>query len=115
MAKATLGAGNVEIELDGQTVVLKPTLRAAQTISRQSGGILGAVERIGKFDLDTMIQVVTLGLNATGKEAQTIPDKVWETGMTELVAPVTKFLSILANGGRPVDEDGGEGDGDPQN
>jgi hypothetical protein len=114
MTKPSLGAGNVEIELDGETVVLKPTLRAAQTISRQNGGILGAVDRVSKFDLDTLTQVVALGLNATGKDAETIPDKVWSTGMTDLVGPVTRYLSILANGGRPVKAGGGEEDADPR-
>lgn len=110
--KAKIGAGNVEIELDGETVTLKPTLRAAQTISRQAGGIMAAVERIGKFDLDVLTQVVALGL---GREPKDVADAVWRTGMADLSAPVINFLSVLANGGRPIQQDeGGEGADDPQ-
>jgi hypothetical protein len=113
-SKAQIGAGIVSIELDGDDVVLRPSLQAAQTISRQSGGISAAVAAVGRFDFDVIVSVVTLGLGVTGKDAKAIPEKVWRTGLTDLVGPVTKFLTIIANGGRPIDGDGGEEDGDPQ-
>lgn len=114
MAKATLGAGNVDITLDGEPAVLRPSLQAAQSISRQNGGISGAVRAVGQFDFDAIVSVVTLGLGVTGAEAKEIPNKVWKTGLTELVGPVSSFLTILANGGRPISSGGEEGE-DPQN
>lgn len=114
-SKAALGAGNVDIELAGEKVTLRPSLAAAQAISRQSGGISAAVAAVGGFDLDMIVSVVTLGLGVTGAEAKAIPDKVWRTGLTDLVGPVTKYLTIIANGGRPVDDAGGEEGADPQN
>ena len=113
MTKAKLGAGDVEMELDGETVTLRPTLKAARAISSQAGGISGAVEAVGKLDLDAVIGIVTLGLGLTGQEAREIPEKVWRTGLTELVDPVLQYLMILANGGRPI-EDGGEEEADPR-
>lgn len=112
MSKPTLGAGNVEIELDGETVVLRPSLMAAQAISRQSGGISSAVRAVGNYDFDVIVSVVALGLGATGQDAKSIPEKVWRTGLTDLVGPVSTYLTIIANGGRPMS--GGEGEGDPQ-
>lgn len=100
------GAGNVEISLDGENVMLKPSLNACQAISRQSGGMSAAVAAVGRFDFDLIVSVVTLGLAATGDAAKSMPDKVWRTGLTDLVGPVTKYLMIIANGGRPVDENG---------
>lgn len=103
MADTTLGAGNVDITLDGEAVTLRPTLRAAQTISKQAGGILAAVQAVGRFDFDTVVSVVALGLNkTTPRDQQDIAEKVYETGLSDLVEPVTNFLAILANGGRPV-------------
>ncbi len=113
MTNTHIGAGNVEIELDGEKMVLRPTLKAAQAISRQAGGIMGAISAIGKFDIDVMSNVVALGLGLEGKDARAIPEKVYATGMMELSGPVTQFLSNLSNGGRPLS--GGEGDEDPQN
>ncbi|MBU1306329.1 MAG: hypothetical protein KKF33_12535 [Alphaproteobacteria bacterium] len=110
MTKAKIGAGNVAIVLDGEDVVLRPNLKAAQTISRQKGGIMAAVDAVGKFDFDTIAAVITLGLGVEGKEARDIPEKVYSTGMADLVAPVINYLSILANGGRPVSDDADGGD-----
>lgn len=114
MSKTHIGAGNVEIELDGEIVTLRPTLKAAQNISRAKGGIMAAVEAVGRFDFDVMVTVIALGIGAEGKEARELPDKVWSTGMADLVQPVINFLTILANGGRPVQDNGGEGDADPR-
>lgn len=117
MNKAKLGAGNVEVELWGEIVTLRPTLRAAQTLSKQNGGLMAAVQAVGRFDLEVMTSVIALGLNVTApREVNDLAERVWSTGMAELVEPVSRFLTILANGGRPVDEktDGGEGEVDPQ-
>lgn len=112
MSKATLGAGNVAITLDGEDVVLRPTLKAAQTISRQTGGIIGAIEAVSRFDFDVLASVIALGLDRPVKD---VVDDVWRTGVSELAPRAIKFLGILANGGRPVDkEQGGEEEGDPR-
>jgi hypothetical protein len=106
---ARLGAGNVEIELDGEKVTLKPSLRVAQTISRNASGISGAMDAVNRFDFDMVVGVIALGLNISGREADALPAKVYETGMTNLVGPVSRFLAIVANGGRePSLTDGGE-------
>lgn len=105
MSKAQLGAGNVEIELDGEKVVLRPTLRAAQAISRQEGGIMAAVQALSKLDIDALTGVIAFGL---GKEPKDVADAVWRTGAADLTPPAARFLTILANGGRPSDSKGGE-------
>lgn len=110
MAKPSIGAGNVAITLDDEEVVLKPTLKAAQAISRQNGGIMSAVERVTRFDLEAITSVVALGL---GREAKDVAEAVWRTGCSTLAPHVIKYLGMLANGGRPAD--GGEGDADPRN
>lgn len=112
--KARLGAGNVSIELDGRTVILKPTLRAAQTISRQKGGIVGAIEMVSRLDFDTIVQVVSLGSSASDRDAKDLPDRVFEAGITTLSGPIIRYLSMLANGGRPQTTGGSEGASDPQ-
>ena len=114
MAKNHIGAGNVAIELDGETVVLRPNLKAAQNISRAKGGIMAAVEAVGRFDFDVIVNVIGLGLGVEGKEARELPERVYTTGLADLVGPVITYLTTLANGGRPVQETGGEGTEDPQ-
>lgn len=107
MTKATLGAGNVTITLVDEEVILRPTLRACQTISKQAGGIMSAVNAVGRFDIEVMTAVIALGLDIRKPaEVNELAEKVYTTGMADLVEPVTQYLSILANGGRPVS--GGE-------
>jgi hypothetical protein len=114
MTKTSIGAGNVTITLDGEEAVLRPSLKAAQTISKQSGGIIAAVQAVGRFDFETIVAVIALGLGVSqARDVQSLAEKVYATGITDLVEPVTRFLTIVANGGRPV-EVGGEGPQDPQ-
>lgn len=110
MGKASIGAGNVSITLDDEEVVLRPTLRAAQTLSRQADGLMGAIERVSRFDLDTITSVVALGLDKPTKD---VADAVWRTGVSDLAPAAIRFLGILANGGRPSDGSGGEEKADP--
>jgi hypothetical protein len=111
----SIGAGNVELTLDGQTVTLRPTLRAAQTLSKQSGGLMSAVQAVARLELEVITSVIAMGLNiTTPREINDLAEKVWSTGVVDLVEPVTKYLTILANGGRSVEAIGGSGEGNPQ-
>lgn len=113
--KPALGAGNVPIELDGEEMALKPSLRAATTLSRQAGGLMGAVERCGRLDFDTIRSVIGLGLGLTENGSKDLPEKVYRTGLMTLSGPAIRFLHILSNGGRPVDpEEADEDRADPQ-
>lgn len=103
MSNPSLGAGDVNLMLDGEMVTLRPTLRAAQTISRQAGGIVAAMQAVGRFELDTITQVVALGLNKVKPgDLPEVAEKVYRTGLTDVVPAVTTFLTNLANGGRPA-------------
>jgi hypothetical protein len=106
--KPAPGAGDVPIELDGDSVVLKPSLDAAMQASRLANGLTGAIDRCARYDLDTIIRVVALGLGLTGNGSKDLPGKVYRTGV-HIVAPACiRFLNILSNGGRPI----GDGDDD---
>ena len=99
----TIGAGDVNLMLDGEQVTLRPTLRAAQTISRQSGGIVAAMQAVARFDFDTVTQVIALGLNKVKPgDLPEVAEKVYRTGLTDVVPAVTIYLTNLANGGRPA-------------
>lgn len=103
MGKATIGAGDVNVMLDGEMVTLKPSLRAAQTISRQAGGIVACMQAVGRFDLDVIALVVAQGLGKVkSAEVNEVAEAVWRTGLTDIVPKVTEFLTVLANGGRPA-------------
>lgn len=103
-SKARIGAGDVEITLDGETKVLKPSLAACLAISRMAGGILGAMHRVSQLDFDAIVHVTKAGLDLTDKGAEGLDEKVYRTGIgykDGLAGNVTTYLENLANGGKP--------------
>jgi hypothetical protein len=103
-----LGAGNVEIVLDGEKLILKPSLKAALALSSQPGAIAGVVQAVSDFNLQAMATVVSL---ASGNDAEEAAEAIFATGMVDLAPPIVRFLTMLANGGRPVA--GGSGKENP--
>jgi len=110
--KAQLGAGDVSLVLDGETVYLKPSYFAARTISQQTGGIQGAIERVLRVDMDAIVTVVTLGLGYGQQKPapKDLAEKIWRAGLTDDTGRVVErailYLRVLMGGGRmPADED----------
>lgn len=108
--KTHIGAGDVEIELEGETCVLKPSLKACTALSRMRGGISNTVRAVGDLDFDAMVTVIGLGLGLSDKELKDLPEKVYETGLPELSGPLIRYLSNVANGGKPFDNGGSDKD-----
>lgn len=97
----TMGAGDVPITIGGQEYVLKPTLKAAQELSRNDG-IGRMVQRCATLEIDAVVQVIAAGLGRTSKD---LPEKVYETGLRLLAPACITFLTNLSNGGRPITEE----------
>jgi hypothetical protein len=113
-----IGAGDIPIKLGDDELVLRPTLGAAQFLSRQGGGLMGAVQRCGQYDMDTVVLVIAQGLGL-GTGSKDLPAKIFEAGMHAMVPKAIRFLNTLSNGGRPPSDDGdagaeGEDETDPQ-
>jgi hypothetical protein len=97
----------ITINLDGEQLVLRPSLLAAQQLSRAAGGFVELNNRISKLDFDTIVSVVALGLGygaGTTRQPQNLEERVWRTGLAELAVPCVQFVTLLANGGRPLAE-----------
>lgn len=106
-----IGSGDVEITLlDAQNqpekFVMRPSYAAARTISGTAGGLLGAIERVARLDVDAIIQVVQLGLNQGQQQRgpKDLPERIWRTGLSDeeggVAAQCVAFLRVLMNGGR---------------
>lgn len=110
-----LNAGEVQITLTGETLTLKPTIKAITGLSRQFGGLMKAVVALRDGDIDAAASVITWGLGLGDKEARKMPDRVAENGITDgLIATLINFVGVLSNGGKPLSTDepeGGSGNG----
>lgn len=109
MSKPEIGAGDIEIVLDGETVVLKPSLQACQTLCRAPGGLYRAsaydapsvADRLLAYDLDTMAMIIRAGLGLGAGAVKELEEKIYNTGLLNLRLPLSNFVGIVANGGRP--------------
>ena len=108
-----LGEGDIPITIDGEDFVLKPSFQAASQLSRQQGGIMGSIERLVKLDVDTIMQVITVGLGYGGNRPlpREMPERIWLTGFTDdsggIVDKCVQYLRVLANGGRALNKSAG--------
>lgn len=105
-AEAKLGAGDVKITLSGTEYTLRPTYQAAQMISRQSGGIRGAIDAVHRCDMDAITRVIQAGLSKEDLKAIGDVGKVaWEAGLTDSTGQIAlqciDYLTLLLRGGRP--------------
>ncbi|WP_427023041.1 hypothetical protein ACP4J4_10390 [Aureimonas ureilytica] len=100
---------DVEITLGGETYNLRPTLKAANAVSRQYGGFVGAFNALQMLNLEVATFIVRTGTNmkkADGGSISTedLNDKVWRAGVGKLTAPLARYVAILQNGGKDPDE-----------
>lgn len=109
MSKIT--SGEVEIELDGTTYTLTPTLRAALTVNKSFGGFVKANDRLMQFDLEAIILSIHAGLG--DKSPDGLAEKVFAAGVTKLTPVAIEFVNILANGGRRYDPTEGKPENPP--
>lgn len=97
--------GELAITLAGEAVTLRATLRAAQMVNDGCGGFRGALEGIARFDLNAVTLVVAAGIGAKDQAAvDDVGRKVFSTGLGDLAAPTTRFVTMLMNGGRDPGE-----------
>lgn len=109
MSKIT--SGEVVISLDGEERTLRPTLNAATRINSQFGGFAGALGQIQALNLEAMTYIVRQGLGASDAEAKGLREQVYQAGVLEMVGPLSRYVMLLANGGK-LSSDEGEGEGD---
>lgn len=105
MSDAHPGAGNIEIELDGEARVMTPSLVACMAISNLAGGLNSAAQRCLQLDMDTICQIVIAGLGLNQNQSKLIPELVYRTGLMQLAGPCVDFINIVGNGGRPLGDD----------
>lgn len=96
-----MNVGEVELDLAGETVVLRPTLRAAQAINRKFGSLADALRQVAALNLEAYTEIVKAGSGAKEAEQRDLPEKVFRAGVTRLSGPIAEYLSLLLNGGRP--------------
>jgi hypothetical protein len=100
----TVSDGQMEVPFDGGTLTLTANLFAAKGISRHFGGFQAALNKMAAGDLDAFMAVMRYGAGiSSDAEARTMEERVYRAGVLRLTAPLTEFVLICANGGKPLD------------
>jgi hypothetical protein len=92
---------DVEITLKGQKEALRCTLKAAKAVNALAGGYQNALARLAAMDQEAYSTIVAAGL---GKRPMDVEQAVYDTGLPALAQPLSTFVMMLANGGKPLDD-----------
>lgn len=103
---AKINEGDVDVTLNGDTITLRPTLRAMNAISNVNGGLSKVRQALVDQDFNAVVSVIMHGANLAGTpHAKTLPERVFQNGMDAgLLVPLINYVAILANGGKPLPE-----------
>lgn len=88
----------IEITLNGKAETLRPSLGAAKKVNAM-GGFMHVHSRLQAYDFDVFVMVTSAGLE---KKASDVEAAVYKTGLPNLLADLTSFVNLLANGGKPI-------------
>lgn len=88
---------------------LRPTLRAGKSINGFFGSYMAALRKLSELDQDAFFVVIAAGLS---KKPSEVEDDIFAHGLPDLVEPCTTFVTLLANGGKPI-KPVAEGDAKP--
>lgn len=91
------------MEVETPFGMLRPTISAGRRICNQFGSYMEALRKIELLDQNAFFAVIAAGLN---KKVAEIEDDVFAHGLPDLVTPVTDYITLLANGGKPIKSDG---------
>lgn len=106
-----LDQGEVTISLDGEDLVLKPTVRAAMAVNNLFDGFANANAALGRANMISAIAVIRIGANLSEKDARDLDERVYaemgrESGAwASLLVGLIRYVAILQNGGKPLPDD----------
>ncbi len=108
--------GDLNITLDGDDVPLRCTPMAMKELCARHGSLIATQQKVSMFDFGAMVDVVEAGIGSKQLKHLEInrtklETAVYEAGLATISAPITRFILMLANGGKePVADDDGTDD-----
>ena len=104
--------GIVEIELDGEILELRPTLRAFQKIQNRFGGLSQAVQGLSGLNIDNVAAVVAAGAGINGtKDTEKLKENIFAAGVVNVIGKTSEYLALLMN---PTGKESPEGDSEDE-
>ncbi|SMH30548.1 hypothetical protein [Azospirillum agricola] len=101
MSTPKYARGVVTLTIDGETVELRCTPRAAAAISKATDGLQNALSALIAIDYP---KVVTIFAAASGRSGEAADDAVFGYGITPTARVLYQYILMLLNGGRTEEE-----------
>lgn len=87
--------GTTSVTVGDETYELKPTLAAVRSIEAHFGGLRGAAQALYAMSVDGVAHIIASGAGLNAKQAQELPEQVWQHGVVELIPAVNSYLGAL--------------------
>jgi len=104
--------GEVTINgLGGVEVVLKPTPFALRTVLTEMGGARSVYSALYNMEYSAIFGILKAGTRRNESElwdkndTAALEKAIFEYGLSDLIEPCTKYLTLLINGGREPKEE----------
>lgn len=95
------------VKVGGKSYTLVPTLKAVRGVCAYFGGILPAYQQVNQVNPSASAAIIAIGSDLDLKDQDTIDafeEKVWTTERGDYRDGVVKFLGMLLNGGKEIEE-----------
>lgn len=109
--------GEVKLTLGGVDATLRPSPHALREVLTELGGARNVYVSLYNMEYGTIFALIKAGTKRSEDEKWTASDiksldaAIYEYGLSDLVEPCTRYLTLLINGGRePVEADENEGE-----
>jgi len=102
---ADLKKARVTVEIDGIDFELIPSPSAILNLSAKYDGLQPLHNALARLNVHAMADVVIQGLSLEGQKARDMMMSVASSDLMALAKPLSDFVGILANGGRPLREE----------
>ena len=90
--------GIVTLDLNGDELELKPTLRAFQKIQNRFGGLSQAIQGLSGLNIDNVAAVVAAGAGINGtKDTEKLKEQIFTAGVVNVIGKTSEFLALLMN------------------
>ncbi len=99
----------VTIMLEDEEIILEPSYKIMNLVSRQYGGLEPARARLAAENIDAMAFVIRYGSGMNDREARELGERIYNSGVSgELVVPLINYVVMLGNKGESLADDSRE-------
>ncbi len=97
--------GEFKLTLGENNLTLRCTPAALRAIETDHGGLRNVFSKLYQVEFKTIKDIIKAGLIGGLKyDESVLEQEIFDHGLIDLLEPLTEFLNLLGNGGRPPEK-----------